>query len=125
MGITQVSNFEIQKYLKKLRAYIQNDAKFSFLDAKLYEKKRIDDILCCIQASWPIEYKNYTAKYGSGRFKSPKYYQDLIKAVKNRFLFSTTCYSVDYIRAIEAIKQLHDSIDLDMRIILDEQENKF
>ena len=72
MGITQISNFEIQKYLKKLRAFIESGATFSLLDAKLYNKKRIDDLICCIQASWPNEYIEYTRKYGTGRFKSPQ-----------------------------------------------------
>ena len=125
MGITQISNFEIQKYLKKLRAFIESGATFSLLDAKLYNKKRIDDLICCIQASWPNEYIEYTRKYGTGRFKSPQHYKNLIKAVKNKFLFCTTCYSVNYTKAMEAIKMLHDSINLDMRIIFEEQENKF
>ena len=113
---------EIRKYLKKLESIIKKECTFNFLNLKLYNKKRIDDIICCIEGSWPDEYKKYIEKKGSTKLKTPKLYNLLSDAVKNRFLFSTSCYSVNYYMALSAITQLYTSIVQDLNFIIKEEQ---
>ena len=113
---------EVQKYLKKLESIIKMDCTFNFADLRLYDKKRIDDVICCIEGSWPDEYKKYIAKKGSTKLKTPKLYKLLFDAVKNRFLFSTSCYSVKYNIALTSIIQLQDSFVQDLNFIMKEEQ---
>ena len=46
-------------------------------------------------------------------------------AVKNKFLFSTTCYSVKQKEALEAIYFLSRSIESDMKFIYSDQSGMF
>ena len=109
---------ELKKYLKKLSSILEAEVKFSFIDAKLYDKKRLDDVMCCIESSWPAEYKNYIIKCGQKNLKSPICYKQLIKAVRNKFLFSTNHYSVNYSVALKALQNLLIVIEQDIQYIL-------
>ena len=121
----QESTIEFKKYLKKLLPVIENEASFFLLSSRIIDKKRIDDVMCCIEASWPEDYKKYIAKFDTKKIKSPLYYKQLILAVKNRFFFSTSCYSVNYRLALQAIHSLSTSIESDMRFIYSDQSGMF
>ena len=121
----QESTIEFKKYLKKLLQVIENEASFFLLSSRIIDKKRIDDVMCCIEASWPEDYKKYIAKFDTKKIKSPLYYKQLILAVKNRFFFSTSCYSVNYRLALQAIHSLSTSIESDMRFIYSDQSGMF
>lgn len=121
----QESTIEFKKYLKKLLQVIENEASFFLLSSRIIDKKRIDDVMCCIEASWPEDYKKYIAKFDTKKIKSPLYYKQLILAVKNRFFFSTSYYSVNYRLALQAIHSLSTSIESDMRFIYSDQSGMF
>ena len=106
-----------KKYLKKLKSILELNAKFSLIENKLYDKKVIDDILCCIEASWPEDYKKYVMKFGAKKVSSTNNYNQMILAIKNKFLFSTNVYSVDYSKALNSITSLMVSIEKDMQHI--------
>jgi len=53
---------EIKAYANKLLKIIQRETTFSFMNLRLVNKNRVDDILCCIDASFPEEYRIYTKK---------------------------------------------------------------
>ena len=113
---------EFQKYLKKLKDYIEQRATFSFLDSKLYNKSQIDDIICCIESSWPSDYRNYHAKINANKeIKTPIYYNQLIKEVRKKFIFSSSSYIINNSKAINLINLLSRSIVQDMKFILKEQ----
>ena len=116
---------DFQKYLKKLRFIIEREALFTFMDLKIVDKQKIDDVWCCLQASWPNELKDYVVKVGKKNVKSQVYYDQLYKAVKNKFFFSSTCYKVDVHNAISAITSLATSIERDMQFIYNEQSGMF
>ena len=119
------STLEVKKYLKKLLLVIENDAIFTMINSKIIDKKRIDDILCCVEASWPEDYKNYLAKKGAKKLKSPLYYKQLLMAIKNKFMFSTNNYSVKYKMAKSLISSLIVSIDNDIKHIYNEWKSMF
>lgn len=117
------STTEFKKYLRKLRSLIETQAKFKIFKTSIVDKKRFDDILCCIDASWPEEYKRYISRVGSTRLKSPGNYNNVIKMTKNKFMFSSSFYAVNTNRAIKAIEDLIKSIDNDVKFIKAEQSN--
>ena len=121
----QESTVEFKKYLKKLLQVIEREASFTLISSKIYDKKRIDDILCCIEASWPEDYKKYIAKFDTKKVKSTLFYNKLMLAVKNKFFFSTNCYSVNYNEAVSAITSLLVAIENDMRFIYSDQSGMF
>lgn len=121
----QEKTVDFQKYLKKLRFIIEREAFFTFMDLKIVDKQKIDDVWCCLQASWPNELKDYVVKVGKKNVKSQVYYDQLYKAVKNKFFFSSTCYKVDVHNAISAITSLATSIERDMQFIYNEQSGMF
>ena len=116
---------EFKKYLRKLLKVIMYEAFFSFGKSKIIDKNRIDDVLCCVEVSWPEDYKKYLTKVNSKRLKSPMHYNQMILAIKNKFLFSSSCYYVYYDKAVRAINMLIKSIDEDMCYIHSEDSGMF
>ena len=114
MNSPQECTLEFKKYLRKLLKVVMQEATFSLIKSKIIDKNRIDDVLCCVEASWPEDYKRYITKVNSKKLKSPIYYKQMVLAIKNKFLFSTSCYSVRYDNAVQAINMLIKSIDTDM-----------
>lgn len=121
----QECTLEFKKYLRKLLKVIMNEASFSFGKSKIIDKNRIDDVLCCVEASWPEDYKKYITKVNSKKLKSPNIYKQLILAIKNRFLLSSSCYHVHNDNAINAINMLIKSIDSDMAYIYSDDSGMF
>ena len=121
----QEATIDLKKYLRKLLTIIEREAQFTLIKSKIFNKKRIDDALCCIDASWPEDYKSYITKYRSTRLNSPAIYKKLILAIKNKFFLSSDCYSVQYEDTIKAIKALMVSIDKDMNFIYSEESGMF
>ena len=106
----------LKKYFKKLLYIIKNDASFTFMDKKIVNKKRIDDIMCCIEASFPEIYKERASR-GSNMLKSYALYQKLLQVVNNKFILSSSSYLVYYNDAQQYINSFLSSIDSDIREI--------
>lgn len=108
---------ELKKYLRKLLDSIENDAVFIFGNISLVETKRLDDIFCCIEVSWPEEYKNYIKQQGGILLTCPKLYKQIKQATKNKFFFSSNYCVVRRKQAISLIRVLISSINNDMSLI--------
>ena len=108
---------ELKKYLIKLRSLINHDAIFSFNNKKIIDKKRIDDILCCVQASIPKEYTNYVKRHNDKVLKTEFCYLELIKAIKNKFLFCNNVYLVYQTEALSKIENLLLAVSSDIKYI--------
>ena len=78
---------ELKKYLKKLIFVIEKETTFSFFNTVFIDTKRLDDILCCIEASWPEKYKAFKNKKSNSIIKSSIAYKKAILAIKNKFTF--------------------------------------
>ena len=117
----QESAQTIKKYLSKLSYLIQREATFSFFKTRLVDKSRVDDIICCIEASFPEEYKAVVKRTGSGGYlKTHKYWQQVLRAVKNDFRLSSSLYSVKTDPAIQAIGSMGMSLESDFRRLREE-----
>ena len=87
---------EMQKYIKKLLRVIDNDALLTLFGTKLVKKIKLDDILCCIEANFPKEYKEYLRKHGPVNLSSYKCYNNLIEMIRNKFVLDPSIYVVKY-----------------------------
>ena len=63
---------ELKRYLKKLQYVIEQETKFTLINARIVDKKKVDDILCCIESSFPETYKNFIKEKGPYKLKSSK-----------------------------------------------------
>ena len=90
-----------------------------------FNKNRVDDILCCVESSWPDNYKKFLEAPVAIKLKSPKHYQRIMMAIKNRFAFSSSLYLVKYEDAVSAINLLIKSIDSDIKYISKQASGMF
>ena len=108
---------ELTKYLKKLNGIIQYDATFNFIDTKLVKKNKVDDILCCIESSFPDIYKKYLQHQGVNKLKSNFYYIKLKGAIQNKFLWSTSLYWVRSEEVKVIIPSIIANLEPDMKFL--------
>ena len=107
----------LTKYLKKMRYLIEEEAKFKIFDKSLVSTKRLDDLFCCIEAAWPVEYKKFLEEYGEINLKTPKLYKALKLATKNKFSITSSLCVVYRHKAFMAIDAIMKSIKTDMSFI--------
>lgn len=116
------AGIELKKYLKKLQYLIEKEASFTLVKTKIVDKKKIDDILCCIEATFPDDYKKFVK---SRKLKSYTYYIQLLEAIKNRFWLSTMVYSVRHNEAMVLIAGMLNSIESDINFVNSDQSGMF
>ena len=114
----------LKKYLRKLLMTINNEASFTLINAKLINKKRIDDILCCIEGTFPEDYKRFI-KLGSRQLKSNNYYLQLLQTIRNSFWLNPSLYSVRYGDAERYITAILSSIESDIRFVYSNESGLF
>lgn len=119
------ATIELKKYLKKLKYLIENDASFSLFNTAIVDKKKIDDILCCVEASIPEDYRAFVKKNGAHRLKSYSNYTQLLKAIKNKFFLSSNMYKINFSEAIKYIQLYSRAIDSDIKFIYSDQFGMF
>lgn len=108
----------LMNYYTKLEKCIQNEAAFSFGNKKIFDKKRVDDILCCIEASMPAEFKRLANAYGEDkRVKTYKYQRDLIQNIKIKPPMGNSSYMVNTAETLQIIAALKRAIPGDLGYI--------
>lgn len=108
---------DVTKFLKKLTFAIQNESKFTFLNYKIVDKNRVDDIICCLEASMPSEYKKLIKLPSHKTYKSVDMYASLKKLLFRKFMFSSSSYFIDYGLAQSHIHSLIKIMEADIRRI--------
>ena len=116
---------DIKKYLRKLLKLIDQEAMFTFFKTKLVDKSRADDIICCIEASFTDEYKNFVKKTGGKKLKSYGLWQRALAAIKNRYFLSSSVYSVRTTEAMQTISGVISTIDSDIKFLYGEASGMF
>lgn len=104
-------------FLKKLLSMINNEASFTFVNIKLLNKTRIDDITCCIEGSFTDEYKTYGKKRSVKKLNSQIMYAHLLDVLKHKFPLSPDKYIVNYKEAVQLITTLMTAYEKDIRLI--------
>lgn len=113
------------KYLKKLKFIIEKQAIFTFAKTKIIDKSIIDDILCCIEASLPDEYRDFTKRKNGRNLKSYAMLINLHAVIKGRFILSSSCYSVKYSEALTLIEGLPKALNFDINSINNSSSDMF
>lgn len=115
----------LHKYFKKLAKIITNEATFTFMETKIVNKARIDDILCCIDGTFPEDYKAYTKKRGAKKLQSNVNYVQLLKTIKNKFALSSSYYSVRYKQALAQIDAVLMYLSKDIEFVYSDESGMF
>ena len=100
----------INNYLKKLENIINFEAEFSFAGYKLVKKSKIDDLLCCLLAVFPENFKKMLKHPHGNKYKSVLSYNLLFNAIKGKFILSSNVYLVHP----EKIKQYTKTVALNI-----------
>ncbi len=119
------TSLEIKKYLKKLTKIITTEASFTFFKVKIVEKRRIDDILCCVDATFPDEYKAYVKKHGIKSLRTAGQYRQLQDSIRRKFWLSPNSYAILYNDAIGLISMITSSIDSDFKRLFNSDSGMF
>jgi len=112
---------ELKKFLKKLQTILRSEAVFSLFKLRLYNKVRIDDILCCIEGSFPEQYKSLIKNKQARKLQSYQIYLQLSTILKNKFSLNSALYSIKKEQADTLITAFTSKIDSDIRFILNNQ----
>ena len=118
----QLQNLNL--YLRKLKRVISTEASFSFGNTKIVSKARVDDVLCCIQASYPHDFKDYVKRNGNKSLESHLCFQQLLNVVTKKFFLSSNQYSVDYIYFEKLLNTFIQTIQKELPKVLDDNSFK-
>ena len=105
----------IKNYLKKLLRILTQEATISFGKKKIITRNRVNDILCCIDATFPAEYKEYVSKNGPKGLKTSMYYLQLLAAIKNKSILGSSYFSVNFDEATQYINSMIASVESDFQ----------
>ena len=115
----------IKRYLKKLLRLIEHDAVFSLFKCTLVNKNKVDDIICCVEGSFPNEYKDYVKKMGPKGLRTYGLWIQILKDIKNPFCLSSSLYSVQKASAIQGLSSMIAKIDSDINQIYNNASSMF
>ena len=107
----------LKDYYKKLQRIINFEGEFTFFDYKLVKKSKIDDILCCILATLPADYKSLMNQKLGVKLNSITYYKLLFDAIKKKFPLSSDVYLVEYKKANKFVEAILLSIERDIEYV--------
>ena len=108
---------ELKNYFKKLKRIVNYEEEFVFFDLKLIKKSKIDDLLCCILATFPEKYKKFMNMPMGRDLKSVACYRQLFDSIKRKFILSSDVYLVEYKTADRMIETILATIDSDISYI--------
>ena len=114
---------ELKKYFKKILIIINNETVFTLIKTKFVNKNRIDDIICCIEGTFPEEYKHFLKK--GKQLKSSTYYTQLLKVVRTPFWLNQSLYSVKHEEVEYYITAILSSIESDIRFVYSNESELF
>jgi len=107
---------ETKNYIKKLHKVVSS-AELTLFGYSLARKNRIDDLLCCIIASFPDVYKKAlkTRTLRPGQFQSVAAFNRLSKIIKQPAFLLNSFYAFKIGEVNELFKIINRDLDLDIR----------
>ena len=116
---------EIRKYLFKLRRYITKDGVIiSLFGRTIIKKKRLDDILVCIEASFPEQYKKHVKNIAAEKLESHITYTALKKELINRTFYSGEDYVINQKNVLIGIDVILKALPKDLSLVLGTNNNQ-
>ena len=110
-------------YLNKLKKIVNNEKSFSFGSIKIVSKAKIDDVLCCIQASYPQDYQDYVKRNGIKSLQSHLNFQQIVNIVTKKFMLSGDHYSIDSVQLEKLLGSFSQIVKNEMKNVI--KDNNF
>ena len=107
----------LKSYFNKLQRTIVHNADFKLFNVALVGKNKIDDILCCILATFPNTYKRLINLKEGRDFHSILSYNLLLNALKRKFIFNPNVYLVNVGTANKLLTAISKSVEADVNRI--------
>lgn len=115
----------INGYLTKIKRVIDTQTSFTWFKNKYVPKKRIDDLLCCIEGSFPDEYRENIKTHGGSNMSGYRAYQKLTASLRRKALLSSESYSIVYEEVLSLMKSFQSNIRYDLRKVCESDNNMF
>ena len=115
----------INNYLKKIQMIISNNSFFTIFGFNFVKKKSIDDIFCCIEGSFPEEYKNAIKKLGKKKLKGYSIYLEFLNSFKKHKSISSKHYLVKQNEILAQSSTLKSLLATDFKIVFENNDNMF
>ena len=112
-------------YLLKLKNVIEEQASFTWFKTKYVSKKRIDDLLCCIEGSFPEEYKNHIREFGDLSLSGYRTYKNMANCIRKKALLFPDNYSIDFAHVLHQIKAFQSGLKSDLKKLCETGSNMF
>lgn len=111
--------YKLINYFQKLKTIIIDEADMTIFDTKIVNKKRVDDVMCCIIATFPSSYKrNINMKsLKTAEFKSITCFKQLYKLVNRPFFLIPGHYLIPYGAINALIKTIVSNLAYDIEKI--------
>lgn len=112
----KISINDIKKYLQKLNILISNNSSFIIGKYRFINKNRVDDIICCMEASWPKEIKGLAQYEKEKNIESFKIYKNFLNIITNKTFISSNHYLINYSLFNNRYNILIKSLNKDLNI---------
>lgn len=103
----------IVNYFEKLQKIILHNVDLSLGNKKIIKKGKIDDILCCIIAKLPNEYK----KNNMDKYNSVIIFKNLYNQLRQTFFLLPDYYVINYNNVSLLLTQIKKTLIEDINII--------
>ena len=104
----------LKNYFTKLKKVLMYNSDFTFFNYSLIKKSKIDDILCCILATFPDSYKNMMKQKEGKNYTSILAYSLLFNAIKNKFVLNPEVYLVSFDNVTKYLDTILRDIEKDI-----------
>ena len=115
---------DLNTYLKKLKRVITTECSLNLGKTKIVNRARIDDVLCCIQASYPEDYTDFVKRNGIKKLETYLCFQQLLSVATKKFLFSSKHYSINYPYLESLIKTFMQTAKKEMKTVIEDSSFK-
>ena len=113
--MSETTTVQLKKYLTKIKDLINNPT-FSLGDKRYIKKIKVDDLICCMEASFPEAFKKLVKEKRFSSVESGKYYKNLLSALKaKKGIIFSDCYVISYRATLTFIEAFAKNIDSDIK----------
>ncbi len=107
----------IKGYFNKLQRTVLYEASFKIFSKEVIKKSKIDDVLCCIIATFPVSYKKMLNMKDGKKYRSVLSYNLLTEALKRKFILNSDLYYIDVGLINKLVGAILKSIEADIKEI--------
>ena len=116
---TDENIIELKKYFKKLIEVIEHEVVFNFGNKKFFNNSRIDDVLCCIEATYPTDLKTLYKRVPN-KIIGYKTFLKLSNSIRTPFFLNNNLYVINYKDTIGNIQFILTTIERDFKYLQSE-----